>query len=708
MKGNESSMKYLFEPRGVAIIGASHTPGKIGYKVVENIVVGGYKGRIYPINPRGGELLGLPVHKTLEDIEGPVDVAMITVPAEIVFSAIEECARKQTKFAVIITSGFSEVGNVAEERKIARFASEHGIRVIGPNVFGLYSSVSSLNATFGPADVKSGNVAIITQSGAIGIAMIGKTKVEGIGLSAMISVGNKSDVDETDLLDYLTFQDDAKVVLMYLEGIKSGERLVEVLKKATRKKPVVVIKSGRSSRGAQAAASHTGSLAGEDKVFDDVARQCGVIRAESIHEALDWCKFLADAPMPLGEDCVIITNGGGIGVLTADACEKYGVNLSDEVADLKKTFESVMPSFGSAKNPVDITGGASPEDYDKALVAALQNENIDSVACLGCQTASFDAPRFAQIAEERYGQYRPVKPIVFSLFGGEEVERSIVDLKAKGIPVFSDVYDMTAFLGALYQDYRNKTNVPADVATADIDIPSIDAAIASARADGRHFLLSHEAQQVMRAAQVVIPQSRIAHNPDEAVRLAEEIGYPVVMKVISKDIIHKSDAGGVALDLENKKEVLDAYEAILRNCHAYKADAVIEGMQIDEMIRHGIETIVGARRDAAFGPTVMFGLGGVYVEVLRDIAFRAFPISREETLNMIGQIHAYPLLLGVRGESRKDIDEVASTITKVGWILRNCPAISDIEVNPLVVYDHGEGVKAVDVRILLRESEEAK
>ncbi len=700
-------MKYLFEPRGVAIIGASQTPGKIGYKVVENIVVGGYKGRIYPINPRGGEILELPVYKKMEDIEGPVDVAMVVVPAEIAYNAIEECAKKEVKFAIIITSGFSEVGNVAEERKIARFAREHGVRIVGPNVFGIYSAASSLNATFGPADVKSGNVAIITQSGAIGIAMIGKTKVEGIGLSAMISVGNKSDVDETDLLDYLTFQDDAKVVLMYLEGVKSGERLVEVLKRATRKKPVVVIKSGRSRRGAQAAASHTGSLAGEDKVFDDISKQCGVIRAESIQEALNWCKFLADSPMPKGEDCVIITNGGGIGVLTADACEKYGVNLSDEVADLKKTFESVMPSFGSAKNPIDITGGASPDDYDKALGAALANDNIDSVACLGCQTATFDAARFGQIAEERYGQYRSVKPIVFSVFGGEEVERSIVDLKAKGIPVFPDVYEMTAFLGALYKDYRNKSGEPAPVATADIDMAAIERAIASARADGRHFLLSHEAQEVMRAAKVIIPQSRVAHNPDESVRYAEEIGYPVVMKVVSKDIIHKSDAGGVALDLVDKKEVLDAYEAILRNCRAYKADAVIEGMQIDEMIQKGVETIVGARRDNSFGPTVMFGLGGVYVEVLKDIAFRSFPLSREETLNMIGQINSYPLLLGVRGESRKDIDEVANTIIKVGWILHNCSAISDIEVNPLMVYDHGEGVKAVDVRILLRESEEA-
>jgi len=700
-------MKYLFEPRGIAVIGASQTPGKIGYKVVENIVVGGFKGRIYPINPRGGEVLGLQVYKRMEDIDGPVDVAMVVVPAEMAFNAIEECAKKQVKFAIIISSGFSEVGNVAEERRIARYAREHDIRIIGPNVFGMYSAVSSLNATFGPADVKSGNVAIITQSGAIGIAMIGKTKVEGIGLSAMISVGNKSDVDETDLLEYLTFQDDAKVVLMYLEGVKSGERLVDVLKKATRRKPVVVIKSGRSRRGAQAAASHTGSLAGEDKVFDDIARQCGVIRAESIQEALNWCKFLADSPMPTGEDCVIITNGGGIGVLTADACEKYDVNLSDDVGDLKKTFESVVPSFGSAKNPVDVTGGASPDDYDRALGAALENANIDSVACLGCQTATFDAARFAQIAEERYRQYRPVKPIVFSLFGGEEVERSIVELKAKGIPVFPDVYEMTAFLGALYKDYRNKSAGAVEPAKADIDVEAIERAVASARADGRHFLLSREAQEVMHAAGIVIPQSRVAHNPDEAVRFAQEIGYPVVLKVVSKDIIHKSDAGGVALDLENQKEVLDAYEAILRNCRSYKADAVIEGIQVDEMIRKGVETIVGARQDGSFGPTVMFGLGGVYVEVLKDIAFRSFPLSREETLNMIGQINSYPLLLGVRGESRKDIDQVANAIIKVGWILRSCPAISDIEVNPLMVYDHGEGVKAVDVRILLRESEEA-
>ena len=707
MKANESSMKYLFEPRGVAVIGASQTKGKIGYKVVENIVLGGYKGNIYPINPRGGELLGQTVYTSLEAVDGPIDVAMIVVPASMAYAAVEDCAKKQVKFVVVISSGFSEVGNAAEEKKIAKFALANGVRVIGPNVFGIYSANSALNATFGPPDVKQGNVAIITQSGAIGIAMIGKTKVEGIGLSAMISVGNKSDVDETDLLEYLTLRDDSKVILMYLEGVKSGQRLVEVLKNTTRKKPVIVIKSGRSSRGAAAAASHTGSLAGEDKVFDDIAKQCGVIRAESVQEALDWCKFLADSPMPKGEDCVIVTNGGGIGVLTADACEKYGVNLSDDVADLKKTFEAVMPSFGSAKNPVDITGGATGDDYDAALGAALANENIDAVACLGCQTADFETERFLSIAEKRCAEYKSVKPIVFSLFGGEEIEKGITKLKAEGVPVFGDVYSMTAFLGALYKDYRNKSGAEAEIATADIDTDSINRVIASARADGRHFLLAHEAQEVMRSAGITIPQSRISRSPKEAVRFAEEIGYPVVMKVVSKDIIHKSDAGGVALDLENEKEVLDAYEAILRNCRSYKADAVIEGIQVDEMIKKGVETIVGARRDGSFGPTVMFGLGGVYVEVLKDISFRSFPLSRVETLNMIGQINAYPLLLGVRGESRKDIDQVANSIIKVGWILNNCPAITDIEVNPLVVYDHGDGVKAVDVRILLSESEEA-
>lgn len=701
---NNPDIKYLFEPRSVAVIGASSKPGKIGYQVVDNIVGGAYRGGIYPVNPKGGAVLGQKVYKSITEIKGDVDAAVITIPANIVFDEVKNCAKKGVKYLIIITSGFSEVGNTQEEKEIVAYAREHGMRILGPNIFGIYSSSIHLNATFGPKDIKPGNVAIITQSGAIGVAMIGKTKVENIGLSSIISVGNKADIDEADLLEYLTSHKKTKIILMYIEGIHHGERLLGLLKKAARVKPIVVIKSGRSKRGAMAAASHTGSLAGADEVFDDVASQCGVIRAESIGEALNWCRFFEDAPMPRGESTVIVTNGGGVGVLAADACEKYKVNLYDDAPKLKEAFSDVMPGFGSAKNPVDITGEATAEDYGRALKVVLKRPDISSVICLGCETAVFKADDFASIVREQYNNYKSKKPIVFSVFGGEEIEKNVARLRKEGVPILSDVYEAVSCLGSLYRHYRTVRSPIGKAAHADVDIASIEKIIKKVRLEKRNFLLAFEAGEVMRAAGITIPKSHIARTLDSAVKYAEEIGYPVVMKVVSKDIIHKSDAGGVALDLENKGEVLDAYESIIHNCRAYKRDAVIEGVEVAEMVRSGIETIVGARRDTSFGPVVMFGLGGIYVEVMKDVSFRAYPLARSEVMDMISDIKSYPLLLGVRGEGKKDINAVANSIIKVGAILKQCKDISDIEVNPLVVYDHGDGVKAVDVRILLKQA----
>jgi len=312
---NRPDIRYLFEPRGIVIIGASRDQSKIGHKFVQNIAASGYRGKVYPVNPEGGEILGYKVYKSVQEIDDEADIACIVIPARLVFDAIQSCSAKGIKFAVIIAAGFSEIGNTAEEKKIVEYAREHGMRILGPNVFGIYSAASSVNATFCPLNVHPGHVAVITQSGAIGIGMMGKTVTENIGLSAIISVGNKSDITESDLLEYLVDQEQTKIILMYIEGVTDGERLVNILKDAARQKPIVVIKSGRSRRGALAAASHTSSLAGEDKVFDDIIKQCGVLRAETIHDALTWCRYLANAPLPRGENSVIITNGGGIGVL---------------------------------------------------------------------------------------------------------------------------------------------------------------------------------------------------------------------------------------------------------------------------------------------------------------------------------------------------------------------------------------------------------
>jgi acetyl coenzyme A synthetase (ADP forming)-like protein len=702
MEDPSHNIRVLFEPKTIAVIGAAHDENKIGYKILKNILDGGYGGKVYPINPQGGEILGLKAYRTVEEVEEPVDVASIVIPAKFVFDAVKSCARKRVKYLTIISSGFSEIGNNEEERRIVSYARDHNLRILGPNIFGIYSAAASLNATFGSPGIIPGRVAIITQSGALGVAMIGKTTVENIGLSSVVSVGNKTDIDEADLLEYLTTEEHTKIVLMYIEGVRDGERLIQAVKRTTRLIPVVVIKSGRSERGAIAAASHTGSLAGSDEVFDALMRQCGVLRAENVEEAFNWCKFLANTPFPAGENTVIVTNGGGIGVMATDACEKYGVRLYDDLTALKETFSPVTPEFGSTKNPIDLTGQATSSHYHSALEEARKNDQINSVIALYGETAVFDAENLSSLIEENSRKFKKEKkPLLFSIFGGEKIENCLLSLKKTDAAVYEDVYKAVSCLGSVYSYTHYLQHRSDAIDEAEIDVRAIDGVLDRVQEEGRSFLLAPEGQAVMEAAGILIPRSMLARTLEEAVRGAEEIGYPVVMKVVSRDILHKSDAGGVALNLEDKNEVVDGYQAVLRNCRAYKADAHLEGVEISQMVPRGMETIVGARRDQTFGPLIMFGLGGIYVEVMKDVAFRALPINRREILSMVKELRTYPLLLGVRGEEKKDLEAVVNTIVQVGTILQKCDRIADIEINPLVVYEHGRGVKAVDVRILL-------
>ena len=701
----DERIRLLFEPRSVAVVGASRERGKIGHAVLKNILSGGYRGRIHPINPAGGEIEGIPVHRSLEEVDGVIDVAVVTIPSHLVFSAVRDLCRKNVKNAVLISAGFSEIGNLDEERKIVDYANEHGMRILGPNVFGIYSCSSDLNATFVSGDIPRGHMAMITQSGALGLTLVGQASVERIGLSAIVSVGNKSDIDESDLLEYLQRHDDTHMVLMYIEGIRNGEKFISALKNTTRAKPVVVIKSGRSHRGAMAAASHTGSLAGSDDLFDAIARQCGALRAESTKEAFNWCKFMTNNPLPRGENTVIITNGGGAGVMATDACEKYSVPLYDDAADLKRTFGPVIPSFGSAKNPIDVTGNASPQDYTKAFDAALQSENIHTVVGIYCETAIVPADHLQELAESNFQRYRRNgKLIIFSLFGGEKTSAYEMDVRRRGIPVTDDVYDAISTLGAVYRYGRYLADSPDEDADVDMNFAAIEEVVRNAAADKRHFLLAHESQRIMEIAGLPTPKTIKTGTLEAAVKAADWIGYPVALKVVSKDIVHKSDVGGIALDLESRDEVIDAYEAVMRNCREHVPHAVIEGVAISEMVHPGVEMIVGARRDAIFGPTVMVGLGGIYVEVMKDVSFRSLPLDRKEILTMIKEIRSYPLLLGVRGEEMKDINKLVEAIVKIGAIIRRCKGISDIEINPLVLYEQGMGANAVDVRILLSKT----
>ncbi|NTW76235.1 MAG: acetate--CoA ligase family protein [Syntrophaceae bacterium] len=703
------NIKYLFEPRSLAIIGASRDKNKIGHAVLHNVIDGGYAGKIYPVNPSGGQIEGMPVFRSILDIEDTIDTVCIILPAQLVYDAVVSCADKKVKNAILISSGFSEIGNIIEEKKIVNYARSKGMRILGPNVFGVYSSESRLNATFVSGNIPSGHLAMITQSGALGLTLVGQASVENIGLSAIVSVGNKSDIDESDLLAYLCNHAPTRVIFMYIEGIRNGEKFIKAVRNASLKKPILLIKSGRSSKGAQAAASHTGSLAGSDEVFDDVVRQSGALRAESTREAFNWAMFHMANPLPRGNNVVIVTNGGGAGVMAADACEKYGVNLYDDPQELKKVFSPVIPAFGSAKNPIDITGQAKAADFIKAFDAALADDNIDTVFGIYCESALSPADHLDTIIEENFQKYKENgKLIVFSLFGGQTTSNYVTAAKKKGIPVSDDVYDTASALGAIYRykSYLESHFTSDKTANASLNMAPISTIVSDVKKKGRFFLLAHEAQEVMNLVNVAIPKSIQARTVKGAVEAATAIGYPVVMKVVSKDIIHKSDAGGIALNLENELEVIDAYGAIMRNCKEHVPGAVIEGVDISEMVKPGTELIVGARRDNIFGPIIMIGLGGIYVEVMKDVSFRSLPVYTQDIISMIKELRAYPLLLGVRGEKTKDIAAVVNALVILGTIISRCPEISDIEINPLVVYEQGDGVKAVDIRIILAKSEE--
>jgi acetyl-CoA synthetase (ADP-forming) alpha subunit (EC 6.2.1.13)/branched-chain acyl-CoA synthetase (ADP-forming) alpha subunit (EC 6.2.1.-) len=431
-------LKSILEPRSIAVIGASRTPGKIGYVVLKNIIGYGYKGKIYPINPNAEEILGLKAYPSVLNVPGEVDVAVIAIPAQEVPKAIEECGKKGVKVAVVITSGFSEVGNVELEEKIVKIAREYGVRILGPNIFGYAYTPSSINATFGPLEVEKGNIALISQSGALGIALMGWTIMNEIGLSALFSVGNMADIDVAELSELLADDPNTKVITIYLEGIKPGRgrEFVETMARVTAKKPVVVIKAGRTSRGMKAVASHTGSLAGSDALYEAAFKQAGVIRAYDIEEMFDIARAFAQQPLPRGENTIIITNGGGVGVLATDAAELSGVKLVEPSQQLMNAFKQAMPWFGSPKNPVDLTGQAVVDNYIKALKIAVESPEIDNIVILYCRTAILDPMDLAKAIVEFYSENKVDKPTVISFVGGQDTYKAMRYLNRNSIPSY--------------------------------------------------------------------------------------------------------------------------------------------------------------------------------------------------------------------------------------------------------------------------------
>jgi acetyl coenzyme A synthetase (ADP forming)-like protein len=697
-----NELERLFNPKSVAVIGASAKEGSIGFNLVQNLITSGYKGKIFPVNPKYESVLGEKCYGEISGLPIAPELSIVAIPAHLVNETVEEACRFGARMFIVVSSGFREIGRLDLEAELVKILKKHRARALGPNVFGVYSAKGCMNATFGPASVKPGNIALISQSGALGVALMGRSVSDNIGLSAVVSVGNEADITEREALAYLGNDENTSVIFLYMEGCRDGREFMHVANQVSKKKPIIAIKSGSSSRGALAAASHTGALAGSDRVFSAALKQSGVMRATSLDDAFNWVRAFANCPVPKKEGAVIITNGGGVGVMASDAAELYGVTLQDDLGMLERVFRPAMPEFGSTKNPVDITGQGRNKEYGAALEAGLGENDIPAIVGLYCTTATMDVTGFAKMTIETARRYKKNKPLVFSVIGGGEVPDAVRMLNDAGIPAYFGPEDAMSSMGAIYKRYRWLNTDLGKPEKFDIDIKAIQGIIRKAQDKGLTQLVESDCAEILRLAGLKFPKTVVARDLNEAIRSAEKIGYPVVLKILSPDIIHKTEYGCVKLNLDDETEVRVAYESIMAEARHHFPKARIEGVSVTEMITEATETILGFSIDHSFGPVIMFGMGGIYVEVLKDVSFGVAPLARGECMRMIRNIASYPILAGARGKEIRDLNSVAEAISRISYLAMNIEDILELDINPLMVMARGEGCKVVDSRMTIK------
>ena len=695
----------IFKPKSIAIVGASRDPKAIGHQCVKNLIDSGYEGKIYPVNPKADEVAGLKCYHSILDIPDKVDIALIVVPAKLVPAVTEECGKKGVKGLVIIASGFSEVGREDLEREVVEIAHKYGMRILGPNVVGIMNNPLHMNASFGPYLPYPGKAAMISQSGALLIAMDARTWVDKVGISHMISIGNMADLDFGDLINYFNEDEDTNVISLYIEGVKDGRKFLNACKNS--KKPIIALKAGTSKRGAAAAASHTGSLAGSTKIYEAAFKQGHVVWAENLDALFDETMALALQKPMRGDNLLIITNGGGVGVLATDAAEKYGVPIKDAPDDLKLLMFKHMPEFGNPKNPVDLTGMADRPEYEGSIRDALKHDWVDGVVVLYCETSFTDPQNIAEGIYKAYKDSGVDKPIAVSFVGGERSVKAGEWLIENGIPYYNSPHAAVRALAALRTYGRYLEKASKEFVPYKVNKEKVEAIIGKAKACGRSLLTEPEAKEVFAAYGLPVPKGKLAHNPEEAVKIARAVEYPVVMKIVSPNIVHKSDAGGVKVNIKSDDEVRKAFQEIIENAERYDPRAEILGVYVQHMEPWGTETIIGSINDSQFGPTVMFGLGGIFVEILKDVTFRIAPFSKDEALDMVKEINGYGILKGARGEKPKDIEAIAEAVSRLSqlvWDFRD--VIKEVDANPVIVYE--KGLSVVDARIILKTGKSTK
>ncbi|MEW6502603.1 MAG: acetate--CoA ligase family protein [Chloroflexota bacterium] len=701
---DHKALNGLLRPSKIAVVGASATPGKIGYTVVKNLIEGGYQGKIYPVNPSATEILGLKVYPSIRDIPEEIDAAIITIPAKAVLSTIDELGAKGAKGMIVITSGFSEVGLKELERELVEKANSYGIRVLGPNIVGVLSNSDKMNGSFAPFLPLEGKASLVSQSGALLIAIDAASYIRRVGFDKLISIGNMSDVDFADLITWLNEDPNTSCISLYIEGFRDGRRFIEAARNAT--KPIIALKAGVSAHGAAAAASHTGSLAGAAKVYGAAFQQAGVVQATDLNDLFNRTLSLSLQPPMKGDNLLVITNGGGVGVLATDAAEKSGVPLKFAPADVQAELKKHMPEFGSAKNPVDLTGMAGREWYQASIRFAFAHPWVDGMVILYCETAMTDPLDIAKGIKQAIVESGVTdKPVTVSFVGGERSEEAMRWLVENGIPAYG-APDLAVNAIAALREYARMKEIVREEAMPCLaqDRERALKIINKARSEGRDSLTEIEAKEVFECYGLPVTPTRLARNADEAVALAREIGYPVVMKIVSPDILHKSDAGGVRVNIKDDAGVRDAFKTIMKNAKEYKATANIHGIAVQEMAPWGTEVILGSVNDPTFGPTMMFGLGGIFVEVLKDVTFRVAPVTSSQALRMLDEIRGAPIIAGVRGEAPRDRHALADVICQYStMILDLADEVSESDANPVLVYESGKGLKVVDARIILKK-----
>jgi acetyltransferase len=698
------NLRFVFSPRTVAVIGASTRQDSIGRAVFANILFSGYTGIVYPVNPKARGILGVRAYHSVWDIPGEVDLAIVIVPSVAVPAVMEECGEKDIKAAVIITAGFREIGGQGTEleEEVKRICRKYSMSLIGPNCLGVISTspATSFNATFAVGMPRAGNIALVSQSGAIGVVALEYAQKESIGLSKFVSVGNKADVTENDLLVELQDDPETDVILLYLEDIANPKKFIELAREITERKPVLVMKSGRTIEGARAASSHTGALAGSDEVYDSLFAQCGVLRVERLEELFNYATAFATQPLPKANKVAIVTNAGGPGILATDTCIRYGLQMAQLEGGTVENLRKGLPPAASVTNPVDIIGDAGRERYELALTNVLNDKNVDGLIAIALSTAMVAPQEITRAIAEVSSKCK--KPVVVYCAGPTDLSVALKILDENSIPhyKFPEVAAKAMASMASYAHWLARPRTEVQV-FKDVNKEEVRRLLATAKRENRNSLPEPEAYEVLKAYRFPVLDFRLARDEQECIKYAEEIGYPVVLKIVSPDILHKVDVGGVKLNIENEVELKKAYRDVLDGVKLAKPEANIWGILVQEMAKGGKETIIGVNRDPNFGALLMFGLGGIYVEALKDVTFRIAPIRDLSAQNMIREIRGYKILEGYRGEPPSDTAAISGCLERLSQLVTDFEEIEELDINPLLVFEQGKGAKVADVRILI-------